>query len=134
MTGPGALKPVQISVMSKRKEQRRHKRFKAPQGAFAGLGPDFNKVGQIIDISMGGLAFRYIGKAKPANRSHLDIIMIEPDFYLGNVPCVTVSDFPLDGGISFNATRRSSVRFGKLTPYQKVLLGQFVEGLHAGET
>ncbi len=41
-------------------ERRKHKRFKVKQGAFAVASPDYNKLGQIKDISEGGLAFQFI--------------------------------------------------------------------------
>ncbi len=43
-----------------RVEQRKHKRFKVLEGAFAALRapwPHSTRLGQIIDIGMGGLAF-----------------------------------------------------------------------------
>ena len=51
-----------ICVMTNRKKgQRKHKRFGAPIGTYVALRPDFVKVGQITDISVGGLAFDYVG-------------------------------------------------------------------------
>jgi len=70
-------------------EQRQHKRFQVPKGTFVGLGPHDTKVGQIIDVSMGGLAFRYVGSEEPSN-GELDIFLNERDFYLGRVPFRTV--------------------------------------------
>ena len=42
-------------------ELRKHKRYKVKSGIFAVLGHEFSKLGQIIDISMGGLSFCYAG-------------------------------------------------------------------------
>ena len=41
-------------------ERRRHKRYKAVEGAYAAISPHSHKLGQVIDISMGGLSFKYI--------------------------------------------------------------------------
>ena len=41
-------------------ERRKNKRYKAVEGAYAAISPNSHKLGQIIDISMGGLAFKYI--------------------------------------------------------------------------
>jgi hypothetical protein len=41
-------------------ERRKNKRYKAVDGAYAAISPNLNKLGQIIDISMGGLVFKYI--------------------------------------------------------------------------
>ena len=48
---------------------RKYQRFKAQDGAFALLWPYFSKRGQIIDISLGGLAFRYIASEEESNAS-----------------------------------------------------------------
>jgi hypothetical protein len=48
-----------------RVERRKHQRFQVPSSAFAGIGSYFGKVGRILDLSMGGLAFRYIGLEEP---------------------------------------------------------------------
>ena len=113
--------------MAKKKEQRKYRRFQVTKSVFAGLGPYFEKVGQIIDISMGGLAFRYVGSEEPVSASHLNIIMIEPDFYLGNVRCKSVSDLAIADRVPSSSMRRTGVKFGKLTHYQKVLLGHFIQ-------
>ena len=42
-------------------ERRKHKRFKAKRGAFAVSLPNFDKLGQIENISEGGFAFQYMG-------------------------------------------------------------------------
>jgi hypothetical protein len=41
-------------------ERRRHKRFQVPEGAQVSLRLPKTRMGQIIDISMGGLAYRYV--------------------------------------------------------------------------
>lgn len=50
-----------MSGNNKLVEHRKHRRFQAPKGVFVGVGPDFVKVGRLRDLSMGGLAFRYVG-------------------------------------------------------------------------
>ncbi|WP_242637487.1 hypothetical protein [Desulfobacter hydrogenophilus] len=47
-------------------DRRKNKRYKAAEGAYAAISPNSNKIGQIIDISMGGLCFKYIN---PENKS-----------------------------------------------------------------
>ena len=41
-------------------ERRKHKRFEAKRGAFAVLPPYFNKLGEVKDISKGGLSIHYL--------------------------------------------------------------------------
>lgn len=63
------------------RERRKHKRFQIPKGAFVGLGPYFGKVGPIIDVSMSGLAFRYVGSAESNGGSYLDMFLADKDFF-----------------------------------------------------
>lgn len=116
-------------------EQRRHTRFQVPNGTFVGLGPYDTKVGQVIDLGMGGLAFRYIGSEDPSN-GELDIFLSERDFYLGRIPFRTVSDFEVTGRTASGsmAMRRSGVQFRKLTPNQMSRLEYFIQNHTLGET
>ena len=41
-------------------EQRRYARFFLEHDTFAALGHEYNKVGKVIDMSVGGLSFEYI--------------------------------------------------------------------------
>ena len=50
-------------------EKRRFRRFQAPQNAFALPGGPDGRLGQIMDISKGGLAFRYVGDGGQSKRS-----------------------------------------------------------------
>jgi hypothetical protein len=116
-------------------DQRRHKRFQVPRGVFVGFGPHVNKVGQIVDLSLGGLAFRYVGSGESGDGSHLDIFVADNDFYLGSVPFRTVSDFEIvQTTPSCPMTmRRSGVRFGKLTSEQRSGLEYFLQHHTLGE-
>lgn len=44
---------------SEKNESRKHKRYKVKKGIFAVLGQECSRLGQVIDISMGGLSFSY---------------------------------------------------------------------------
>jgi hypothetical protein len=115
-------------------EKRQHKRFQVPKGTFVGLGPHDTKVGQIIDVGMGGLAFRYVGSEEPSN-GELDVFLNERDFYLGRVPFRTVSDFEITSrrdSIS-TAMRRSGVQFRKMKPNQISQLEYFIQNHTLGE-
>lgn len=117
-----------------RVERRRHQRFQVPSSAFAGLGPYFGKVGRILDLSMGGLAFRYIGLEEPNGSTYIDVFMDDLDFYLRSLPFKTISDFPVvTDGTTTMALRRRGVRFGKLTPQQRAALEDFIEEHAIGE-
>ena len=115
-------------------ERRKHKRFHIPRVAFVALAPVNTKLGQVIDISMGGLAFRYIGGKKPSKRSTELRIFTDNDFCLDEVPFETISDFETYQ-IPFTSIimRRSGVHFGQLTQNQRSRLEYFIQkhAIHA---
>ncbi len=106
-------------------EKRRDKRFQVMSGAFAVN----SKFGQIIDISMGGVSFRYVDRDEWENeREGLGILFGEDDLCLDKVPMQTVSDQVINNGVSSSATvvRRRGVKFGTLTAEQKFQLEYFI--------
>lgn len=55
---------------------------------YAVLSKNYSKVGKIYDISIDGLAFRYLGRGKAEELfSHVDIFLVNNGFYLNNLPC-----------------------------------------------
>ncbi len=127
-----------ICVMTNRKKgQRKHKRFGAPIGTYVALRPDFVKVGQITDISVGGLAFDYVGddEGSSAESRELDILMLDAAFHLYNIPCRVIADLVTDQsppGFTTNM-RRCCVQFEELTAYQSGRLKYFIEKHTTGE-
>jgi hypothetical protein len=74
-------------------ERRRFTRFRAQDDAFAALRGNFSKVGKINDISLNGLAFRYIAeKISDEKFAHVDVFLSKNGFYLSGVPCTIVYD------------------------------------------
>jgi hypothetical protein len=101
---------------------------------FVSFRPHDTRLGQIIDISMGGLAFRYVAMAEPSNGSdRLKIFPAEGDFYLNDVLFETVTDFGTYQ-IPFTSIsmRRSGVQFGELTHDQMSQLEDFICNHTAG--
>jgi len=102
-------------------ERRKNQRFKAAYGAFAVLGPESSKLGQIKDISMGGLAFKYlVDEARSNGADELDIIIRQDGFCIKSIPIQTVSDFELARENAFSTVRlrQQGVQFDELTPDQ----------------
>jgi hypothetical protein len=116
-------------------ELRKHKRFQVPGGVFVGFGPRANKVGQIVDVSMGGLGYRYVGSEDSSDGSHLDIFVTDDDFYMGAVPFKTVCDFQVVGRVAASpmTMRRCGVQFGRLSRKQNAQLEYFIQQHTLGE-
>jgi hypothetical protein len=117
-----------------RVERRKHKRFQVQGGAFVGLGPHFETVGPIMNVSLGGLGFRYIGSEEP-NGSYLDMFLTDEYFYLRNIRfktiwhMKTVNKAPSDS----LTMRRTGVQFKKLKHNQRSQLEYFIENYAIGE-
>jgi hypothetical protein len=119
----------------KRIERRKHRRFSVSGDVFIALRPHYGKVGKVVDISLGGLAFAYMANGKSPSRSfELDIFSADRTFCLQSVPFRAISDFERDR-IPFSSVkmRRSGMQFGNLTPYQKSQLELFIQNHTNGE-
>lgn len=122
--------------MEKTKERRKHHRFPAQDGALV-FTPLIRYLGQVIDISLGGLTFSYVAPVNELNEpciltediDKLDIVFGRKNFLLSNIPIQTVADFKIETFTSHNQVvmkRRHSVRFGKLSADQLFRLKRFI--------
>ena len=117
-------------------ERRQQKRFRAQEGAFAALVAQESRLGQIKDISIRGLSFRYIdGHEKLENADALKIILGDQGLYLDNVPFKKISDFEIENEFSFSRIkmRQIGLEFGELTPGQRDRLNRFIKHHTIGE-
>ncbi|WP_321493225.1 PilZ domain-containing protein [uncultured Desulfobacter sp.] len=102
-------------------ERRKHKRFKAAEGAYAAISPNSNKLGQIIDISMDGLCFKYIDTEnmsdEPEKRNDESIFLSSMGYYVGDLPFQTIADYEITDMPSFSSmkVRKRHVKFTDLT-------------------
>ena len=117
-------------------ERRRDGRFQVPKGVFVEVRrPHHSKLGEIIDISMGGVAFRYLATKEPSHGSYkLSIFFDEAGFRLNDILLETVTDFKTHK-IPYTsiAMRRSSVQFRSLSNHQSSQLQRFIENHAIGE-
>lgn len=112
-----------------RPERRQTKRYRVRDGIFAVLMANKDKLGQIRDISMQGLSFRYVnadGSSREAGE--LKIIIAGYGLYLDKLPVETVSDFEIQGAFSFSPLkmRQIGIKFVDLTLEQKYQIGRFI--------
>jgi hypothetical protein len=109
-------------------ERRCHERLEVQSGAIA--SPKMTVLGQIMNVSQGGLVFRYVASRKRSHESKtLNIALTDGSFRLEWIPFIVVWDVSMPqsyscGGISL---RYCGVRFGNLTDSQKLQLRYFVK-------
>jgi hypothetical protein len=115
-------------------ERRGHKRFQVQNRSYAALSPNDTIWGDIIDISMGGLAFRYRPREGQADGLSLDIFSTDGGFCLAHVPFATVADFeiPERKPPYCAAMRRRHVQFENLTHDQMSKLETFIQNYGTG--
>jgi len=102
-------------------ERRKNKRYKAVEGAYAAISPNSHKLGQIIDISMGGLSFKYIdtsGETKRQDSLNEEAIFLSSmGYYVGDLPFKIVADYEVTNAPSFSSmkVRKRHLKFTDLT-------------------
>ena len=102
-------------------ERRKNKRYKAIEGAYAAISPNSHKLGQIIDISMGGLAFKYIDTSSDDTENkelpEETIFLSSMGYYVGDLPFKTISDYEVTNAPSFSSmkVRKRHVQFTDLS-------------------
>ena len=118
-----------MSMSSNVPERRKHNRFRVKDGASVVLRADFLELGEIIDVSRGGLAFRYIPSQQSTSASfQLVILLGDGSFYLPDIPFKIISDFETNHKrFSSSKISRCGVQFGKLTRNQASQLEYFVQ-------
>ena len=116
-------------------ERRKHKRFRVHPGTYVALGPPYGRVGPMIDISAGGLSFRYVGQKKQADGSHINLFLTEANFYLEKIPIRTILDIEITDRSPSAALkmRRCGLKFEGITDDQASQLNFFIENYSTGK-
>ena len=112
-------------------QRRQYKRFKVDGGTVGVAKFQFTKMGQIKDISKGGLSFTYFDSGdnhdQIPDESELSISMDGKNFYIESVPFVTRSDFKVKP--DFLEIRQRCVQFGRISPSQQIHLDYILSNL-----
>ena len=91
-------------------ERRKFTRFRVQDDAFAALRGNFTKVGKIYDISLNGLAFRYLAeKIINEELNCVDVFLSGNGFHMSDMPCRVIYD---EGESISNSNSVSSYRCG----------------------
>ena len=130
LTNP-LIRQRKINTMEKRK----FTRFRAQDDAFAALRGNSTKVGKIKDISLNGLAFRYLAEEMPKEAfTRVEIFLTGNGFHLSGVPCTMVYDEKKSTSTSLAmSTYRCGLKFGPLEAGQKDKLEFFLNNHTIGE-
>ena len=90
-------------------ERRKNKRYKAIEGAYASISPNSQKLGQIIDISMGGVCFKYIDTSNDGQNDGAQqedsIFLSTVGCYIGGLPIKLVGDYAVTNDPSFSSMK-----------------------------
>jgi hypothetical protein len=120
-------------------EKRRHRRFRGKEGAFAAfLRPnELINLGNIVDISMGGLCVRYLcTRDAAADCTGIKIFGSNGRFiHVDKMDCKVIYDVEIpEGSVYELSTRRSGVEFQNLNVRQMSLLQDFIEHFSVEES
>ena len=107
-------------------ERRSDKRHRAKEGSYVVID---TRIGQLADISKGGLAFVYLADKEQLQDSlEIDLFCTDQKFYIEKLAVQTVTDQLFSETSDFSSTvlRRRGVRFTELTNEQFALLDKFI--------
>jgi hypothetical protein len=102
-------------------ERRAYRRFYLEGLALNNSG---STCAHIMDIGMGGMAFRYVEDSSWANDSEELGTISGQSFHLEGIPLVTVSESAFDNGIY--TIKRCGLKFGNLTPDQRYKIEKII--------
>ncbi len=109
-----------------REEQREFVRYRPKDGTIA---VDSHVLGPVINISMGGLSFRYLdgNSARPSSDS-IGIFLGSDDVLIDQIATRVISDRLVSQGSDFSQapTRQRSIQFINLTEEQHLRIQNFI--------
>ncbi len=125
-----------MKTEEQKNERRKHQRFNVQGRAFVMIGPsDSRKLYHIIDISQGGLAFRYFIDNQELEKETLELgILSGQNIYVEHLSSRTVFDsYYSENEPHYIKMKRRSVQFLDLTPEQNTQLIAFINDLTTGQ-
>jgi c-di-GMP-binding flagellar brake protein YcgR len=113
-------------------EERVHQRFTPPESAYVVFRPDFNRVGRIKDIGLGGLGFEFVvgEKVDISETNHIDILLTGEDMYLQDISCKIVWESettPTTGEPEVFFSGSCGLQFQNMTVAQTAQLERLIE-------
>ena len=111
-------------------ERRSNERYQVRQGVYALLKNGSSRLGQIINISTGGLAFMYIKHEEPFGEPvEVDIFISGDGYFMKGIPCKRISDIHIDNYVPFSTfeMRQLGIRFGEMSQEQASRLDALIK-------
>ncbi|MCG6881534.1 MAG: PilZ domain-containing protein, partial [Deltaproteobacteria bacterium] len=99
------------------------------KGIYAHLDSDIRAIGEVLNMSRGGLAFKYMAEfSSAAKHSKLNVFALGGKFFLRDVPVKTVSDTEMPIEIDFSSIRmrRMGLEFENMREDQKAALRELI--------
>jgi hypothetical protein len=118
--------------------RRRFERYAMRDSVFLAFRPRFDRLGLLVDISRGGVAFEYTASDKPREEPrppHIEVEIFSHDtFRLSRIPCTIVYDTMAESSLGTPGfeTRRCGLQFARLSDAQMSQLKILME-THAGQ-
>lgn len=120
----------QTNTRKRIKERRKHQRYDMKDVAFAILKADREEeLGQIVNISLGGLAFHYfIGNRDFQKADRLDVLLADRGIHVEDIKFDVIEDYELVNELPFSSItkREQRVIFSDLSDEQKQGIDSFI--------
>lgn len=123
-------------VRSEHHQLNRIDRMSKGEIAFAVFKSNPPRMGEIIEISRGGLSFSYIdNETDLSDFNEMDILFVDEDFHLTQLPFKPVQDTAIvdSNRIRTLQMKRQTVKFNKLSACQKKQLEYVLKNFTTGE-
>jgi len=122
---------VRISGRRSGKDRRKFERFRLKEPTFSEFKGNTTVIGEIVDVSMGGLSSRYVGNETLTTEGifKLTVYNTEKGFILKNISVEIVADqvLPPEELLSSTIISRCGVRFIELPEAQESELENFMQ-------
>jgi len=117
-------------TITKLKDRRKHQRYSIKDGAYASINHPSGKLGQISNISLGGLSFTYIDNDISVVEIPNPLITLRGfGNYVKDIPFQAIDDFEITNGSSFSlmVMRKQRIQFSGLSDNQRSRLSEFIK-------
>jgi hypothetical protein len=118
-----------IEIIMNATERRKYERHAVQDGTLAVLRANPSRLGQIEDISLGGIKFHYIQTGEPSHEfPSLTLLKIGAHNMIKNLPFSIVNDSGPDNPLPYTSLplRHIQIKFGRLTENQKNQIDKFI--------